>query len=164
MPCQYYWHPSSLCRQIAIWLSNPQPPRTLFPIPSRERNSPMEVIINIVLSHMQPLLDALQLKQLKATMRAAFERTKTPSVQDPADLLKLLLTAKEIEGCSPRTIAYYRTTLAHMTQALAKPYTQVTSDDLRAYLVEYEQERAAGKVTIGNIRRIMSSCQMLEYI
>ena len=113
--------------------------------------------------HAAPL-DAFQLKQLKATMRAAFERTKTPSVQDPADLLKLLLTAKEIEGCSPRTIAYYRTTLAHMTQALAKPYTQVTSDDLRAYLTEYKQERAAGKVAIGNIRRIMSSCQMLEYI
>lgn len=56
-------------------------------------------------------------------MRAAFERTKTPSAQDPADLLKLFLTAKEIEGCSPRTIAYYRTTLAHMAQALAKPYT-----------------------------------------
>ena len=92
----------------------------------------MEVIINIVPSHMQLLPDAFQLKQLKTTMRAAFERTKTPSVQDPADLLKLLLTAKEIEGCSPRTIAYYRTTLAHMTQALAKPYTQVTSDDLRA--------------------------------
>ena len=87
-----------------------------------------------------------------------------PSAQDPANLLKLFLTAKEIEGCSPRTIAYYRTTLAHMTQALAKPYTQVTSDDLRAYLAEYEQERAAGKVTIGNIRRIMSSCQMLKYI
>lgn len=51
-----------------------------------------------------------------------------------------------------------------MTQALAKPYTQVTSDDLRAYLTEYKQERAVGKVTIGNIRRIMSSCQMLEYI
>ena len=65
------------CRQIAIWLSNPQPSRTLFPIPSKERNSPMEVIINIVLSHMQPLLNAFQLKQLKATMRAAFERTKT---------------------------------------------------------------------------------------
>lgn len=113
--------------------------------------------------HAAPL-DAFQLKQLKATMRAAFERTKTPSAQDPADLLKLLLTAKKIEGCSPRTIAYYRTTLAHMTQALAKPYTQVTSDDLRAYLAEYEQERAAGKVAIGNIRRIMSSCQMLEYI
>ena len=51
-----------------------------------------------------------------------------------------------------------------MAQALAKLYTQVTSDDLRTYLTEYKQERAAGKVTIGNICRIMSSCQMLEYI
>lgn len=61
----------------------------------------MEVIINIILSHMQPLLDAFQLKQFKATMRAAFERTKTPSAQDPADLLKLFLTAKEIEATRP---------------------------------------------------------------
>ena len=73
----------------------------------------MEVIINIILSHMQPLLDAFQLKQLKATMRAAFERTKTPSAQDPADLLKLFLTAKEIEatrpGQSPTTTPRSRT-------------------------------------------------------
>lgn len=61
----------------------------------------MEVIINIVPSHMQPLPDAFQLKQLKATMRAAFKRTKTPSAQDPAGLLKLFLTAKEIEATRP---------------------------------------------------------------
>lgn len=62
--------------------------------------------------HAAPL-DAFQLKQLKATMRAAFERTKTPSAQDPADLLKLFLTAKEIEatrpGQSPTTAPRSRT-------------------------------------------------------
>ncbi|WP_371256199.1 phage integrase N-terminal SAM-like domain-containing protein [Olsenella sp. oral taxon 807] len=84
-----------------------------------------------------------------------------PGPGRPAEALPY---GKGDRGYSPRTIAYYRTTLALMTQALAKPYTQVTSDDLRAYLAEYKQERAAGKVTIGNIRRIMSSCQMLKYI
>lgn len=44
-----------------------------------------------------------------------------------------------------------------MTQALAKPCTRINSDDLREYLNRYENERHAGKVTIDNIRRIMSS-------
>ena len=75
----------------------------------------------------------------------------------PQNLLTLFLTAKEVEGCSPKTIAYYESTLQHMTKALAKPYTRISSDDLREYLNRYENERHAGKVTIDNIRRIMSS-------
>ena len=117
----------------------------------------MEAIINTVLAQMQPLLNGCQLKQLAITLRAAFEHDKQPPKEDPADLLALFLTAKEVEGCSPKTIAYYRTTLEHMTEAVAKPYTQVTSDDLRSYLSDYELKRGAGKVTVDNIRRIMSS-------
>lgn len=117
----------------------------------------MESIINTVLAQMQPLLDGHQLKQLAASLRAAFENARQPPKEDPADLLALFLTAKEVEGCSPKTIAYYRTTLEHMAKTIAKPCTQVTSDDLRAYLNGYEAERGAGKVTIDNIRRIMSS-------
>lgn len=117
----------------------------------------MEAIINTVLSHMQPILDAFQFKQLSASLRAAFNQQKQPQPQDPQDLLALFLTAKEVEGCSPKTIDYYRSTLGRMTTTLGKPYTQVTSDDLRAYLAGYETKRQAGKVTIDNIRRIMSS-------
>lgn len=117
----------------------------------------MEAIINMVLAQMQPLLNGCQLKQLAITLRAAFEHDKQSPKEDPADLLTLFLTAKEVEGCSPKTIAYYRTTLEHMTEAVAKPYTQVTSDDLRSYLSDYELKRGAGKVTVDNIRRIMSS-------
>ena len=117
----------------------------------------MEAIINMVLAQMQPLLNGCQLKQLAITLRAAFEHDKQSPKEDPADLLALFLTAKEVEGCSPKTIDYYRTTLEHMTEAVAKPYTQVTSDDLRSYLSDYELKRGAGKVTVDNIRRIMSS-------
>lgn len=94
----------------------------------------MEAIINMVLAQMQPLLNGHQLKQLAITLQAALEHDRQPPKEDPADLLALFLTAKEVEGCSPKTIAYYRTTLEHMTVAVAKPYTQVTSDDLRSYL------------------------------
>lgn len=73
-----------------------------------------------------------------------------------SSLLGLFLTAKEVEGCSPRTIAYYESTLKHMDSSVGQPYTQICSDDLRKYLSDYESNRSAGKVTIDNIRRIMS--------
>lgn len=76
---------------------------------------------------------------------------------DNGDLLELFLTAKEVEGCSPKTIAYYEATLQHMESWLSKPIAHVSSDDLRKYLSEYELERGSSKVTIDNIRRILSS-------
>lgn len=118
-----------------------------------ERNS-VETVINTVLSEMQGLLDPHQLKHLTITLRRALGPKQTEPGQD---LLALFLTAKEVEGCSPKTIAYYETTLRHMNTALAKSYTQVESDDLRRYLNDCEMTRGSSKVTIDNIRRIMSS-------
>ena len=115
----------------------------------------METIINNVLSQMQNMLDPSQLKHLAEVLRVTLLPAQETSV--PQNLLTLFLTAKEVEGCSPKTIAYYESTLQHMTKALAKPYTRISSDDLREYLNRYENERHAGKVTIDNIRRIMSS-------
>lgn len=118
-----------------------------------ERNS-VETVINTVLSEMRGLLDPHQLKHLTISLRRALG----PKQAEPGqDLLALFLTAKEVEGCSPKTIAYYEATLRHMNTALAKPYTQVESDDLRRYLNDYEVNRGSSKVTIDNIRRIMSS-------
>lgn len=113
----------------------------------------METIINLVLAQMQPLLDCDQLKHLGEVLRFAL----SPRQSSESDLLRLFLTAKEVEGCSPRTITYYESTIRHMSEVVAKPYTQVESDDLRRYLADYEATRKAGKVTIDNIRRILSS-------
>lgn len=119
-----------------------------------DERSSVETVINAVLSEMQSLLDPHQLKHLAVTLRRALG----PKQAEPGqDLLALFLTAKEVEGCSPKTIAYYEATLQHMNTTLAKPYTQVESDDLRRYLNDYEVNRGSSKVTIDNIRRIMSS-------
>lgn len=117
----------------------------------------MEATINMVLAQMQPILDYLQLKQLKAVLESALYSHAESSVPSNSSLLGLFLTAKEVEGCSPRTIAYYESTLKHMDSSIGQPYTQICSDDLRKYLSDYESNRSAGKVTIDNIRRIMSS-------
>ena len=119
-----------------------------------DERSSVETVINAVLSEMQSLLDPHQLKHLAIALRRALG----PKQAEPGqDLLALFLTAKEVEGCSPKTIAYYEATLQHMNTTLAKPYTQVESDDLRRYLNDYEVNRGSSKVTIDNIRRIMSS-------
>ena len=113
----------------------------------------METTINTVLVQMQPILTCDQLKCLGDVLRRAFSLQQ----HDEANLLALFLTAKEVEGCSPRTIAYYESTIKHMVDSVAKPYTQIESDDLRKYLCNYETTRKTGKVTIDNIRRILSS-------
>ena len=113
----------------------------------------MEPAINSILARMQPLLSCSQLKALKQVLTSEL----TPSEPEEPDLLPLFLTAKEVEGCSPRTITYYESTIQHMASSLAKPFTQIESDDLRRYLADYEETHAAGKVTIDNIRRILSS-------
>ena len=119
-----------------------------------DERSSVETVINAVLSEMQSLLDPHQLKHLTITLRRALGPKRAEPGQD---LLALFLTAKEVEGCSPKTIAYYEATLQHMNATLAKPYTQVESDDLRRYLNDYKVNRGSSKVTIDNIRRIMSS-------
>lgn len=116
----------------------------------------METVINQTLALMQQTLSAQQLKKLKDVLTSVLAANST--TQKPTDeLLALFLTAKEVEGCSPKTIEYYESTLQRMTDALAKPYTQISSDDLRQYLNDYETTRSSSKVTIDNIRRIMSS-------
>lgn len=117
------------------------------------KGSAMETAINLILAQMQPILNCGQLKRLDEVLRFAL----SPRQDSSADLLRLFLTAKEVEGCSVRTITYYESTIQHMVESIGKPYTQIESDDLRGYLADYEAKRKAGKVTIDNIRRILSS-------
>ena len=117
----------------------------------------MEAIINQTLTMMQQALNSQQLKQLKAALTSVLTANAIEKNVRAANLLSLFLTAKEVEGCSPKTLEYYENTLQRMTDTLAKPYTQIDSDDLRKYLNDYEASRGSSKVTIDNIRRIMSS-------
>lgn len=114
----------------------------------------MEATINVILAEMQPVLTPSQLKRLKVALERAFMPQNN---ETNAALLKTFLTAKEVEGCSLKTLEYYESTLQKMTDSMMKPYTQIDSDDLRKYLNDYEASRGSSKVTIDNIRRIMSS-------
>ena len=115
-----------------------------------------------MLSH----LDNAQMKQLHLALEHAFFN-KTVSECDAANaaedesndlaLLDMFLAAKRVEGCSEKTIRYYKTTLTKMLTALDHQIVHITTDDLRNYLALYQQETECSKSNIDNIRRILSS-------
>lgn len=120
-------------------------------------------LITEVMQLMLPYLDNAQMKQLKQTMEQALfnfevsaDRTKA-EVNDNSELTAAFIAAKRIEGCSEKTLKYYQTTIDAALSAVGKNVRHIMTEDLRAYLTEYQSRNRSGRVTIDNIRRILSS-------
>ena len=73
------------------------------------------------------------------------------------EFLDMFLTAKHLEGCSDKTIRYYRCNIEKMLDTVNIPVIKITTEMLRKYLVEYQTINNCGKVTIDNIRRSLST-------
>ena len=73
-------------------------------------------------------------------------------------LLKNLSEAEaQIEGCSERTLQYYRVTVEHLLCSISTPVRKMNTEEIRSYLSGYQQINGCGKVTVDNIRRNISS-------
>ena len=72
-------------------------------------------------------------------------------------MLDAFLASKRVEGCSEKSLKYYRSTIHNMFASVTKTVKHMTTDDLRCYLANYQSKSMAGKVTLDNIRRILSS-------
>lgn len=120
-----------------------------------------EFIKNVKLQ-MNDVLTEDQLTQLHEVLLSCLANIKleildsTEQIQEGKGYLKMYLAAKKVEGCSEKTLAYYETTIEHMLIQVNKNIRCITTGDLRVYLAEYQELRNAGKVTIDNIRRILS--------
>ena len=64
---------------------------------------------------------------------------------------------KRVEGCSERTIQYYKVTAEHMLSQTEKEIRKITTDEMRSYLADYQKRNNCSNVTIDNIRRNISS-------
>ena len=111
---------------------------------------------------MLPYLNNEQLRKLRAAMEFCLhglEITQTDQQQEPeqTDATAAFIAAKRIEGCSEKTLTYYRNTIDAMTAAVGKPVQRITTDDIRQYLTTYQMQRKSSKVTIDNIRRILAT-------
>ena len=122
-----------------------------------------EKLISEIIREMLPLLDNKQLRKLKNTLETYFFGISIEVSQDAntekeeIDYLETFLSAKKIEGCSEKTLIYYRNTIQQMLDSVEKSVCSIGTEDLRVYLADYQAEKKSSKITIDNIRRIFSS-------
>ena len=105
---------------------------------------------------MLPYLNNLQMEKLHKALIHVLVDAASPE-EDDRDFLPVYIAAKRVEGCSDKTLRYYEATITNALSSIGKPVKQITTDDLRLYLDTYQQRNNAGKVTIDNVRRVLSS-------
>lgn len=84
-----------------------------------------------------------------------FEKKK--ETEENNKLVNTYLSAKEIEGCSQRTIKYYQEIIEKLINNLNKSIKSINTEDIRKYLSNYKELNNCNSVTIDNIRRVFSS-------
>ena len=118
----------------------------------------MEDAIKYILVDMDEYLTANQSQKLQRVLISRLtDQTKSVSSVSNSNYLAMFLNAKKIEGCSERTLVYYRTTVEKLLDGITDPIRKVTTDDIRDYLANYQGLNDCSKTTIDNIRRNISS-------
>lgn len=116
------------------------------------------IIIFEILNDMAEELTVFQLKKLQEVLLKRFdEEEKQPDPAKNEEYLEMFINAKRIEGCSQRTLKYYRTTVEHLFSHHDLPVRKMNTDQLRQYLTDYQKINNCGKSTVDNIRRNLSS-------
>ena len=120
-------------------------------------------LINEIEQAMLNVLDNEQLCQLRKVLDYTFRNVSVtvketvPAESNNQALVDHFIAAKKVEGCSDKSIAYYKSTIINALAKIGKEVVHITTDDLRGYLNRYQEESGASKVTVDNIRRILSS-------
>lgn len=116
-----------------------------------------EKLVNI-LNEMAEYLSISQMKKLQEVLlKNMKEQEESISETSNYDYLKMFIAAKKIEGCSDRTVTYYKSTVEHLLKCIDTPIRKITTDEIRSYLAQYQEKGGCSKTTIDNIRRNISS-------
>lgn len=124
-----------------------------------------KTLINQIQTEMSGVLNNAQRQKLSEVLEHCFfnvdvvvlENENLIQSKSNLTLKEEFLSAKQVEGCSERSVNYYNSTLDNLIKSLIKPFNQIETEDLRVYLSEYQKKNDASKQTIDNIRRILSS-------
>lgn len=122
-------------------------------------------LITEVEQRMLPYLDNKQLELLQKALIEALdyigfesnENAEENDINQNIILLDKFLSAKQLEGCSEKSLVYYKCTIDKMLDSIRKGIKHITTEDLRIYLTDYQEQHNSSKVTMDNIRRILSS-------
>lgn len=127
-----------------------------------------EKIITEIINEMLPALNNGQLKKLKDVLEvnlynvAIVTRKDEENEPETQDYLEIFLSAKRIEGCSEKTLTYYRNTIHQMMESIGKTVCTIETEDLRTYLSRYQAEKESSKVTIDNIKLKEKNLHLME--
>ena len=124
-----------------------------------------ETIIQAVLDGMRAVLTDNQLELLTDVTRKALSECEiTPKAteeeqrnKENAELLGAFISSKKVEGCSDKTIHYYKSSIEKLIATVKKNVCDIGTNDIRCYLADQQEQRGLSKVTIDNLRRIYSS-------
>ena len=119
-------------------------------------------LMNEVIQGMLPFLNNGQMEKLQEVLQHTLFNYKVVESNNNKELselnlVELFLAAKRIEGCSEKSLKYYESTILALLDDLGKDVKHIVTDDIRTYLTEYQARKQSSKVTIDNIRRILSS-------
>ena len=122
-------------------------------------------LITQIQVRMASALNMEQLEELRRVLTNAFygvditekEAIEPTDATDNGGMLDVFIAAKRIEGCSDKSLKYYTFTVRQMLNSMGKHFREISTDDLRGYLANYQKDRGSSKVTIDNMRRIFSS-------
>lgn len=64
------------------------------------------------------------------------------------NFVELFLSAKRIEGCSEKSLKYYKMTIEAMIDELNKDIRHIVTDDIRGYLTEYQKRKNRVKLRL----------------
>ena len=118
----------------------------------------MEEKVVKILNEMSEYLSITQMKKLQEVILKVFAEEDADKVEIPnEEFLKMFLDAKKIEGCSERTLQYYKVTVEHLLSQTEVAVRKITTEEIRTYLAEYQKNSQCTNVTIDNIRRNISS-------
>lgn len=71
--------------------------------------------------------------------------------------IKQFLVCKSIKGLTESSLKHYKRILTHFANNISKDIKEVTTNDIRFYLINYEKTHNTGKSAIDDKRRILNS-------
>lgn len=118
----------------------------------------LNTVINAIKGEMNTILTENQMKMLEQVLTKHLSGViAAETEQKDFELLPAFIAAKRVEGCSEKSLRYYESTIRNMLEAVSKPEKQITTEDLRSYLDTYQRRGTVSKVTLDNVRRILST-------
>ena len=124
----------------------------------------MEAKMMDVLRRMQPVLDEMQLRELKEVLQMTFTGCRVIQETDlqvvdrswEADLEEFLMS-KALEGKAPKTVKQYRYELVRLLTYINKPVKNIDSGDISGFMRTYKMIRKVANQTLKNVRAVYSS-------